>query len=115
MIDAFICREPLVTECDWRFGGLIRVVPMFGCRAQHRAAVGHIRTAGEIVPTKKWAVFYYAAPSGSHFAISTRDLLEFVRLHHRPHTAGPARTPDRIRPGLRIVRLQTRRAAVLLA
>ncbi|WP_203790061.1 hypothetical protein [Paractinoplanes rishiriensis] len=51
-------------------------MPMFGCRAQHRAAVGHIRTAGEIVPTKKWAVFYYAPPSGSHFAISTCDLLE---------------------------------------
>jgi CubicO group peptidase (beta-lactamase class C family) len=61
----------------------------------HRAAVGHIRGAGdEIVPTKTWAVSYYAAPSGSHFAISARDLLEFVRLHLTTPTLAALREPQ---------------------
>ncbi|RSM56877.1 serine hydrolase [Actinoplanes sp. ATCC 53533] len=60
----------------------------------HRAAVGHIRTGEAIVPTKKWAVSYYSAPSGSHFAISARDLLEFVRLHLTDHTLAALREPQ---------------------
>ncbi|PRY29139.1 serine hydrolase domain-containing protein [Umezawaea tangerina] len=47
----------------------------------HRAAVGHVRSGGELVPTTKWAVSYATAPSGSHLAMSARDLLAFVRLH----------------------------------
>ncbi|MEU4804545.1 serine hydrolase domain-containing protein [Actinosynnema sp. NPDC023587] len=47
----------------------------------HRAAVGHVQTGGEVVPAKEWAVSYYSTPSGSHLAISARELLEFVRLH----------------------------------
>nr|AKQ20685.1 beta-lactamase [uncultured bacterium] len=47
----------------------------------HRAAVGHVESGGELAPTTKWAVSYATAPSGSHLAISARDLLEFVRLH----------------------------------
>ncbi|HUQ59180.1 serine hydrolase domain-containing protein, partial [Lentzea sp.] len=43
----------------------------------HRAAIGH--TDG--VPATKWAVSYSTAPSGSHLAMSARDLMEFVRLH----------------------------------
>jgi CubicO group peptidase (beta-lactamase class C family) len=44
----------------------------------HRVAVGH-REDGS--PTTEWAVAYGTAPSGSHFAMSARELLEFVRLH----------------------------------
>ncbi|GLY06692.1 serine hydrolase domain-containing protein [Actinoplanes sp. NBRC 101535] len=46
-----------------------------------RAAVGHVPSGGQVVPVSDWAVSYYSAPSGSHFAISARELLEFVRLH----------------------------------
>jgi CubicO group peptidase (beta-lactamase class C family) len=60
----------------------------------HRAAVGHTRTGGEIVPVKEWAVSYYAAPSGSHLAISARDLLEFVRAHLTDHTLAALREPQ---------------------
>ncbi len=56
----------------------------------HRAAVGHMAT----VPTKDWAVSYYSAPSGSHFAISARELLEFVRLHLSDHTLAALREPQ---------------------
>ncbi|HWS31579.1 MAG TPA: serine hydrolase domain-containing protein [Actinoplanes sp.] len=42
-----------------------------------RAAVGHVGSE----PVTDWAVSYYSAPSGSHFAISARELLQFVRLH----------------------------------
>jgi CubicO group peptidase (beta-lactamase class C family) len=44
----------------------------------HRAAVGHF-DGGE--PTTSWAVRYHCTPSGSHLAISARELLEFVRMH----------------------------------
>jgi len=44
----------------------------------HRAAVGHLEH-GE--PTTSWAVRYHCTPSGSHLAISARELLEFVRMH----------------------------------
>jgi CubicO group peptidase (beta-lactamase class C family) len=47
----------------------------------HRAAVGHVEADGELVPTTSWAVRYHCTPSGSHLAISARELLEFVRLH----------------------------------
>jgi CubicO group peptidase (beta-lactamase class C family) len=60
----------------------------------NRAAVGHIQTATSIVPTKEWAVSYYSAPSGSHLAISARDLLEFVRLHLTDHTLAALREPQ---------------------
>ncbi|MFI6742270.1 serine hydrolase domain-containing protein [Nonomuraea sp. NPDC050451] len=60
----------------------------------HRAAVGHIQTGGETVPAKKWAVSYYSAPSGSHLAISARDLLEFVRLHLTDPALAALREPQ---------------------
>ncbi|WP_431934483.1 serine hydrolase domain-containing protein [Nonomuraea jabiensis] len=60
----------------------------------HRAAVGHIQTGGEVVPAKAWAVSYYSAPSGSHLAISARDLLEFVRLHLTDHALAALREPQ---------------------
>lgn len=43
----------------------------------HRVAVGHT----DDVPTKTWAVSYRTAPSGSHLAMSARDLLTFVHHH----------------------------------
>jgi CubicO group peptidase (beta-lactamase class C family) len=52
----------------------------------HRTAVGHDRVGGVLVPTTKWAVSYCTAPSGSHLAMSARDLLELVR----PHLTDPA-------------------------
>ncbi|MFB4284347.1 serine hydrolase domain-containing protein [Nonomuraea sp. MTCD27] len=60
----------------------------------HRAAVGHIETGGEVVPAKEWAVRYYCAPSGSHLAISARDLLEFVRLHLTDPALAALREPQ---------------------
>ncbi|SDM73172.1 serine hydrolase domain-containing protein [Allokutzneria albata] len=57
----------------------------------HRAAIGH----GEAgVPTTKWAVSYYSAPSGSHLAMSARDLLRFVRLHLTDRTLAALREPQ---------------------
>jgi CubicO group peptidase (beta-lactamase class C family) len=56
----------------------------------HRAAVGHIGS----VPTKKWAVSYSTAPSGSHLAMSARDLLEFVRLHLTDSALAALREPQ---------------------
>ena len=44
----------------------------------HRAAVGHCEDRS---PVTEWAVAYGTAPSGSHFAMSARELMEFVRLH----------------------------------
>ncbi|MBN6054830.1 beta-lactamase family protein [Nonomuraea sp. RK-328] len=60
----------------------------------HRAAVGHVQTGGEVVPAKEWAVSYYSAPSGSHFAISARELLEFVRLHLTDPALAALREPQ---------------------
>ncbi|MGP4101428.1 serine hydrolase domain-containing protein [Nonomuraea sp. KM90] len=60
----------------------------------HRAAVGHIQTGGEVVPAKEWAVRYYCAPSGSHLAISARDLLEFVLLHLTDPALAALREPQ---------------------
>ncbi|MET9245420.1 serine hydrolase [Nonomuraea sp. NPDC003709] len=60
----------------------------------HCAAVGHVQTDGKVVPAKAWAVSYYSAPSGSHFAISARDLLEFVRLHLTDPALAALREPQ---------------------
>ncbi|GAA1285578.1 serine hydrolase domain-containing protein [Saccharothrix xinjiangensis] len=60
----------------------------------HRAAVGHVRTGGEVVPVKDWAVSYYSAPSGSHLATSARDLLEFVRRHLADPALAALREPQ---------------------
>jgi len=60
----------------------------------HRAAVGHVRTGGEVVPVKEWAVSYCSAPSGSHLAISARDLLEFVRFHLTDPAPAALREPQ---------------------
>ncbi len=61
----------------------------------NRAAVGHIQTGRTVVPTKQWAVSYYSAPSGSHLAVSARDLLEFVRLHLTDRPLAALREPQR--------------------
>ncbi|WP_134670133.1 MULTISPECIES: serine hydrolase domain-containing protein [Amycolatopsis] len=60
----------------------------------HRTAVGHVETEGRLAPTKSWAVRYFSTPSGSHLAISARDLLEFVRLHLADHTLAGLREPQ---------------------
>ncbi|RKT54526.1 serine hydrolase domain-containing protein [Saccharothrix australiensis] len=60
----------------------------------HRAAVGHLRAGAEVVPVKDWAVSYYCAPSGSHLAISARELLEFVRLHLTDPALAALREPQ---------------------
>ncbi|MEV4598026.1 serine hydrolase domain-containing protein [Amycolatopsis sp. NPDC049253] len=60
----------------------------------HRAAVGHVEAAGELVPTRSWAVRYHCVPSGSHLAMSARDLLAFVRLHLTDETLAALREPQ---------------------
>ncbi|WP_208720196.1 serine hydrolase domain-containing protein [Amycolatopsis circi] len=60
----------------------------------HRAAVGHVETGGKLAPTKSWAVRYFSTPSGSHLAMSARDLLEFVRLHLTDHEFAGLREPQ---------------------
>ncbi|MFT7839215.1 serine hydrolase domain-containing protein [Saccharothrix sp. BKS2] len=60
----------------------------------HRAAVGHVRAGGEVVPVTEWAVSYYAAPSGSHLAISARDLMGFVRFHLTDPALAALREPQ---------------------
>ncbi|MFF4592123.1 serine hydrolase domain-containing protein [Amycolatopsis sp. NPDC001319] len=60
----------------------------------HRAAVGHVEADGQLVPTTSWAVRYHCVPSGSHLALSARDLLEFVRLHLTDETLSPLREPQ---------------------
>jgi CubicO group peptidase (beta-lactamase class C family) len=84
-----VLRERLVTPLGLRTAATDTYEALL-----NRAAVGHVRVGGEIVPTTKWAVSYYAAPSGSHFAISARELLEFVRLHLTDHTLAPLREPQ---------------------
>ncbi|BCY09811.1 serine hydrolase [Actinoplanes sp. L3-i22] len=59
-----------------------------------RAATGHVQTGTAVVPAKDWAVSYYSAPSGSHFAISARELLEFVRLHLTDPALAALREPQ---------------------
>ncbi|WP_436531822.1 serine hydrolase domain-containing protein [Actinoplanes sp. HUAS TT8] len=60
----------------------------------HRAAVGHVTADGRTVPTKDWAVSYYSAPSGSHLAISARELLEFVGHHLTDPALAALREPQ---------------------
>ncbi|MFD5828953.1 serine hydrolase domain-containing protein [Lentzea sp. NPDC060358] len=73
-----VLRAELVTPLR------LETVATDACEAiLHRAAVGH--TDG--VPTTRWAVSYSTAPSGSHLAMSARDLMAFVRLQLRDHAA----------------------------
>lgn len=55
----------------------------------HRVAVGHT----DAVPTKSWAHSYRTAPSGSHLAMSARDLLTFVHHHLTDPTLKALREP----------------------
>jgi CubicO group peptidase (beta-lactamase class C family) len=80
-----VLRERLVTPL-----GLRTVATNADEAILHRAAVGHV----ESVPTKKWAVAYSTAPSGSHLAMSARDLLEFVRLHLTDQPLAALREPQ---------------------
>ena len=84
-----VLRERLVTPLGLRTAATDTYEAIL-----NRAAVGHIRSGGKIVPAKNWAVSYYAAPSGSHLAISARDLLEFVRLHLADHSLAALREPQ---------------------
>lgn len=84
-----VLRERLVTPLGLRTAAIDTYEAIL-----HRAAVGHTRAGGEIVPVKRWAVSYYSAPSGSHFAISARDLLEFVRLHLTDNALAAMREPQ---------------------
>lgn len=68
-----VLRERLVTPL-----GLRTVATDADEAILHRAAVGH-REDGS--PVTEWAVAYGTAPSGSHCAMSARELLEFARLH----------------------------------
>ncbi len=56
----------------------------------HRVAVGHV----DSVPTKTWAISYRTAPSGSHLAMSARDLLTFVRHHLTDPALATLREPQ---------------------
>lgn len=60
----------------------------------HRAAIGHVETDGELAPTKSWAVRYFSTPSGSHLAMSARDLLKFVHLHLTDPALAALRDPQ---------------------
>lgn len=84
-----VLRERLVTPL-----GLHTVATDTYEAILHRAAVGHVQTGGKVVPAKEWAVSYYSAPSGSHFAISARELLEFVRLHLTDPALAALREPQ---------------------
>jgi len=76
-----VLRERLVTPL-----GLRTVATDTYEAILHRAAIGHLHTGGKLTPTTSWAVRYHCTPSGSHLAMSARDLLEFVR----PHLTDPA-------------------------
>ncbi|MFI5609512.1 serine hydrolase domain-containing protein [Amycolatopsis sp. NPDC051903] len=84
-----VLRERLVTPL-----GLSTVATTTYEAILHRAAVGHVESGGELVPTKSWAVRYFSTPSGSHLAMSARDLLAFVRLHLTDHTLAALRAPQ---------------------
>ncbi|SDW76619.1 CubicO group peptidase, beta-lactamase class C family [Amycolatopsis xylanica] len=84
-----VLRERLVTPLE------LRTVATDTYEAiLHRAAVGHVQTGEEVVPTNEWAVSYSSTPSGSHLAISARDLLEFVRLHLSDPALAALREPE---------------------
>ncbi|MFI7229364.1 serine hydrolase domain-containing protein [Nonomuraea angiospora] len=84
-----VLRERLVTPLGLRTAATDTYEAIL-----HRAAVGHVQSGGEVVPVKAWAVSYYSAPSGSHFAISARELLEFVRLHLTDPALAALREPQ---------------------
>src|SRR5262245_2607768 len=84
-----VLRERLVTPL-----GLSTVATTTDEAILHRAAVGHVGSDGELAPTKSWAVRYFSTPSGSHLAMSARDLLAFVRLHLTDHTLAALRDPQ---------------------
>ncbi|QRP44666.1 serine hydrolase [Amycolatopsis sp. FDAARGOS 1241] len=84
-----VLRERLVTPL-----GLPTVATTTYEAILHRAAVGHVETGGALVPTKSWAVRYFSTPSGSHLAMSARDLLEFVRLHLDDRALAALREPQ---------------------
>ncbi|MEO6090450.1 MAG: serine hydrolase domain-containing protein [Umezawaea sp.] len=84
-----VLRERLVTPL-----GLNTVATTTYEAILHRAAVGHVEADGELVPTKTWAVRYFSTPSGSHLAMSARDLMEFVRLHLTDQALAVLREPQ---------------------
>ncbi|MEV4571507.1 serine hydrolase domain-containing protein [Nonomuraea sp. NPDC049419] len=85
-----VLRERLVTPLGLRTAAIDPYEAIL-----HRVAVGHVQNGGgEVVPVKEWAVSSYAAPSGSHFAISARELLEFVRLHLADPALAALREPQ---------------------
>ncbi|MEV5895949.1 serine hydrolase domain-containing protein [Nonomuraea fuscirosea] len=84
-----VLRERLVTPLGLRTAAFDTYEAIL-----HRAAVGHVHTGEQVVSTTTWAVSYYSAPSGSHFAISARDLLEFVRLHLTDPALAALREPQ---------------------
>ncbi|WP_256373286.1 serine hydrolase [Actinosynnema pretiosum] len=57
-------------------------------------AAGHPVTGGEVVPVNRWAVSCCRSPSGSHLAMSARDLLEFVRAHLTDPALAALREPQ---------------------
>ena len=71
-----VLRERLATPL-----GLTTVATTTYEAILHRTAIGHVETDGKLAPTKSWAVRYFSTPSGSHLAMSARDLLKFVHLH----------------------------------
>lgn len=84
-----VLRECLVTPL-----GLSAVATNTYEAILHRAAVGHVQADGKLMPTKSWAIRYFSAPSGSHLAVSARDLLEFARLHLIDPTLAGLREPQ---------------------
>jgi CubicO group peptidase (beta-lactamase class C family) len=84
-----VLREHLVTPL-----GLRTVATDTYEAILRRAAVGHVETEGELAPTTSWAVRYFSTPSGSHLAMSARDLLEFVRLHLTDPVLAALREPQ---------------------
>ncbi|MEY9846787.1 CubicO group peptidase (beta-lactamase class C family) [Streptacidiphilus sp. BW17] len=84
-----VLRERLATPL-----GLTTVATTTYEAILHRAAIGHVETDGELAPTKSWAVRYFSTPSGSHLAMSARDLLKFVHLHLTDPALAELRNPQ---------------------
>jgi CubicO group peptidase (beta-lactamase class C family) len=84
-----VLRERLVTPL-----GLTTVATTTYEAILHRAAVGHVESDGQLAPTKSWAIRYFSTPSGSHLAMSARDLLAFVRLHLDDPALAALRSPQ---------------------
>ncbi|MEV6966538.1 serine hydrolase domain-containing protein [Hamadaea sp. NPDC051192] len=84
-----VLREHLATPL-----GLTTVATTTYEAILHRAAIGHVSADGELAPTKSWAVRYFSTPSGSHLAMSARDLLKFVHLHLTDPALAVLRVPQ---------------------